>query len=329
MTARLSVVIPNRNGGAVIGTCLQALYSSRHAPDEVVVVDDCSIDNSPDVIRRFPCIFVQLEQHVGASKARNTGARRCSGDALFFIDADCVIREDTLEQAAKAYESNSTDVIGGTYTPVAFDDSFFSTFQSIFVHYAELKHCEPDYVASHAMVIGRELFLKSGGFPEDFMPMIEDVEFSHRLRASGTRLRMDDGILVSHIFNYDFAKSFRNAFRKSKYWTAYSLMNRNLLADSGTASIELKVTVAAACVLWALLVCYLVSGSSCFLACLLMIFVIDLIISRGLIKAFFSYKDSFFGIMATLYYTLVYPVAVAAGGAAGVRQYYHLRSRTS
>jgi len=329
MSTRLSVIIPNHNGSAFVETCLKALYSARHQPFEVIVVDDCSTDNSVDLISKFPCRLIRLEKQGGASKARNTGARNSLGHALFFIDVDCVVQDDTILHAVNTYERNRDLVIGGSYTPIAFDDTFFSNFQSIFINYSELRNPEPDYIAAHAMVMGRDIFDKSGGFPEDFMTIIEDVEFSHRLKRSGQRLVMDKSILVRHIFNYGLVKSLRNAFRKAKYWTAYSMGNRDLTADSGTASIELKFTVLCASLLWLLLPSLFIAPNSFILICLTALISIDLAVSRSLIRAFFSAKGPTFGISATFYYAVVYPLAVAAGGAAGLAYYRRTNRKTA
>ena len=325
MNTRLSVIIPNHNGSAFVETCLKALFSARHQPFEVIIVDDCSTDNSVEIINKFPCRLIRLEKQGGASKARNIGAKNSLGEALFFIDIDCVVQDDTILHAINAYDKNRDFVIGGSYTPVAFDDIFFSTFQSIFINYSELRILEPDYIAAHAMVMGRDVFDKSNGFPEDFMPIIEDVEFSHRLRRSGQRLIMDSAIVVRHIFNYDLRKSLRNAFRKSKYWIAYSMNNRNLMADSGTASIELKFNVFCSSLLWFFFLCFIVAPDALFLSCMIIVFAIDLAVNKSLIRAFFKEKGLAFGIKATLYYSLVYPLSVAAGGAAGMA--YYLQSQ--
>lgn len=321
MDTRLSVIIPNHNGSAFVETCLKALYSVSHRPFEVIVVDDCSTDNSVDLISRFPCRLLRLEKQSGAAKARNTGARNSTGNVLFFIDIDCVVQDDTILRAIGAYEKTPECVIGGSYTPIAFDDTFFSTFQSIFINYSELRHPEPDYIAAHAMVIGKEIFDRSGGFPEDFKTIIEDVEFSHRLKRSGHRLIMDNALLVRHIFSYDLDISLRNAYRKAKYWIAYSIGNRDLTADSGTASIELKVTVFCSCFLWFLFLCLIYAPHTLWLVCMLVVFAFDLTESRSLIRAFFREKGLAFGVKATLYYTIIYPLAVAAGGAAGAAYY--------
>ncbi len=305
-----------------MGRCLDALYSSDYGDFEVIVVDDCSNDNSVEVIQSSPCRLVRLDKHSGASAARNTGARLSTGDLLFFIDADCVVRPDTLSCVNSAAEGKKEVVCGGTYTRLPYDDAFFSTFQSVFIHYSETKRSEPDYIASHAMVIDRETFRQSGGFPEDFMPIIEDVEFSHRLRRKGAELEMDPSILVSHIFGFTFVKSLRNAFRKSRYWTAYSLKNRDIFRDSGTASLELKTNVASLFLAVLLGLLALVSWRASFFIPVPAILALNVYINRNLFAAFEKTKGPAFAIAAALYYLMVYPLAVGTGSLTGAAGYY-------
>jgi glycosyltransferase involved in cell wall biosynthesis len=318
---RISVIVPNHNGSRTIGKCLEALFASGYDNFEVIVVDDASDDDSAAIIQRFPCRLVTLDSRSGASKARNTGARAGNGDLLFFIDADCVVERDTLSLVNRAAQGRQQVVCGGTYTKTAYDDTFFSTFQSVFIHYSETKRSEPDYIASHAMVIDRLTFEQSGGFPEDFMPIIEDVEFSHRLKRSGIKLAMDPAILVRHIFNFTLIRSLRNAFRKSRYWTAYSLKNRDLLTDSGTASVELKTNVVSLFIGLVFVLLSVAFMNGIFLIPAMLLFLLNISVNRNLFAAFYRAKGLSFALRAAFYYMLIYPVAVGMGSLAGMANY--------
>lgn len=321
MCTRLSVIIPNYNGGRTIGQCLEALYASSYDNFEVVIVDDCSSDGSSEIISRFPCRLIQLHARSGAARARNIGAQNSGGEVLFFIDSDCIVKRDTLSLVDRSVGVGGESVVGGTYTSLPEDDCFFSTFQSVFIHYSETKKERPDYIASHAMAIGRDLFEKSGGFPEAFMPIIEDVEFSHRLRRSGSALKMDPSILVSHFFDFTFVKSLRNAFRKSMYWTAYSLKNRDLLSDSGTASTELKTNVAAYFSLLFICALSLFFQRPVIFLGALPILGLNACINRNFFSELHKTKGLPFAFLSVLYYLLVYPLPVGAGSIAGVMKY--------
>jgi len=322
MDTYISVVIPNYNSGNTIGKCLEAVLSSKYDHYEVIVVDDASTDNSVDIINRFPCRLIRFEKHAGAAKARNAGAGESVGEVIFFIDADCIVSENTLSLVHKAITGKKDTVIGGSYTPLPYDSDFFSIFQSIFINYSELRRREPDYIATHSMAIEKRVFEKSGGFPETFLPIIEDVEFSHRLRKSGYRLLMDPDILVRHIFNFTFRKSIRNAFRKSHYWIMYSLGNRYLFTDSGTASRELKVNVLSNFLILLFLLLSVFAADSIFLALPLMLLGTNLYINRNLLRAFYRTNGRRYAVLASLYYTLIYPLAVGAGSLTGMLHYY-------
>lgn len=313
----ISVIIPNRNGVDTIGKCLEGIYSSNYKNFESIVVDDCSEDGSVEIIRKFPCKLIRLESHGGASKARNKGAENAGGEALFFIDADCVLNSDTLAIAGRAFRQHNDSVVGGTYTPLPYDKRFYSTFQSIFINYSETKYKEPDYVATHAMLIDRELFLKSGGFNEEFLPILEDVEFSHKLRKSGIQLLMLPELTVQHIFNFTLFRSLRNAYRKSMYWIMYSVRNKDLLSDSGTASVELKSNAISWLLCAILLTLFVLSDTEMFLYTAISVLLINLFINRNFIKALVSSGGPLFSIGAMLYYTLLYPLAVGIGGIMG------------
>ncbi|GAB4485378.1 MAG: hypothetical protein OHK006_11360 [Thermodesulfovibrionales bacterium] len=317
MPAFISVVIPVRNGARTIAACLDAVLASSYERFEVIVVDDGSADATAEIASRFPCRLVRLEGRSGASAARNAGGREASGEILFFIDADCMVLPDTLRMVDRSMAADRSVVIGGSYTPLPFDPGFFNEFQSLFINYSELKSPVPDYVASHAMAIGRAEFLASSGFPEDFMPILEDVEFSHRLRRSGRTLRMEPSILVRHSFGFGLKESLSNAFRKSCYWTAYSIVNRDLLRDSGTASVELKADVVCFGLSAAAAAASVLAGRELLLAAFL-VQVANLWTSRRLIAAFLRHRGTAFGLAATLYYALVYAPAVGLGGLAGV-----------
>lgn len=325
----ISLVIPNYNGGATIGKCLEAAFASRYGNFEVVVVDDCSTDASVEIISRFPCKLVRLKKRSGVSTARNSGAQSSRGEVLFFTDADCLIKDDALSLANAAIAEHGKAVIGGTYTPLPFDADFFSTFQSLFIHYSETKYREPDYIAAHAMVIDAEVFRKSGGFDENFLPNSEDVEFSHRLRRSGCRLVMQPAILVTHIFNFTFSKSLRNAYRKSKWWTVYSLKNEDVLADSGTASVELKAAVICLFLNIPLMLLSLLRMNQWYLVPIPFLYAVDLYFLRNTIAFFFREKGVTYAILAALHYTWVYAFAVGVGAFMGIVSWISARRGNS
>lgn len=327
----ISIIIPNYNGGRTINGCLGSIFAVKDDSVEVIVVDDCSDDGSRDIIREYPCRLIALEKRSGAAAARNAGAAASRGNVLFFIDADCRVTEDTLPVLRKSLDRYpSGTVIGGTYTPMPADAGFFNQFQSVFVNFSETKNsARPDYIAAHAMAIPVDTFRRAGGFPEQFLPILEDVEFSHRLRRNGIRLVMAPDLQVRHQFDFTLWKSLRNAARKTRSWIEYSLENKDLLSDSGTASIEMKING----VVWLLSVLavflYLASDRPGMLFIAFLLTTVSLGASRRLFAAFHRSGGLVFALAAGVYYIFVYPAAVWTGALQGTWQYAVKRLRRS
>ena len=82
MNKRISVIIPNYNGSSTIGRCLEAAFSSEYDNFEVIVTDDCSTDNSAEIIKNFHAnsySWINTPGHQGQEiPAQRTAAARFS-----------------------------------------------------------------------------------------------------------------------------------------------------------------------------------------------------------------------------------------------------------
>jgi hypothetical protein len=146
------------------------------------------------------------------------------------------------------------------------------------------------------------------------------------MRRSGCRLVVYPEIEVRHIFNFTFLKSLCNAVRKTTYWNIYSLQNKNLFTDSGSASTELKTNVLSFFVTFFLLVLFMLFHEAVFLYPLPAITMMNLFVNRGLISAFRETGGSVFAIKATLYYVLLYPLPIGIGTIKGFIKYISNRT---
>ena len=102
----LSVIVPERNGGAKLRKSLSALTQTIPPPVELIVVADGDIDGSWCIAEEFGAKVVEIPQPQGPARARNWGARTAQGDILFFIDADVVISLDALRQVETVFRND-------------------------------------------------------------------------------------------------------------------------------------------------------------------------------------------------------------------------------
>jgi len=103
----ISVVIPAYNRAATIAYCLDSVCNQTVAPDEIIVVDDCSTDGTADVVsgyaRSHPTVrCVVLERNSGSQAARNRGIAEAMGAWIAFQDSDDEWIPDKLEKQVAA-----------------------------------------------------------------------------------------------------------------------------------------------------------------------------------------------------------------------------------
>src|SRR5437764_1069566 len=88
----VSVIINNYNYGRFLAEAIESALSQTLPATEVIVVDDGSTDNSPEVIGRYEGrIRSIMKSNGGQASALNAGFGASSGDVVIFLDADDVL----------------------------------------------------------------------------------------------------------------------------------------------------------------------------------------------------------------------------------------------
>ncbi|MGH3040283.1 MAG: bifunctional glycosyltransferase/CDP-glycerol:glycerophosphate glycerophosphotransferase, partial [Gaiellaceae bacterium] len=117
MSARISVVVPVYNVAAYLEECLESLAQQTFGDLEVVLVDDGSTDESPEIAERFAARdarFRLVEQaNAGLGAARNTGARHASGEFIVFADSDDVVPRHAYELLLGTLDETGSDFASG------------------------------------------------------------------------------------------------------------------------------------------------------------------------------------------------------------------------
>ncbi len=92
---KFSIIIPTYNVEACIGRCLTSVFGQDFADYEIIIIDDCSTDQTTHQVakiqRQNPQVTIKLHcntANLGAAKSRNIGITLASGEFLLFLDAD-------------------------------------------------------------------------------------------------------------------------------------------------------------------------------------------------------------------------------------------------
>jgi glycosyltransferase involved in cell wall biosynthesis len=100
----VSIIIPTYNRVRDVQTAIRSLLAQTRVPDEIIVVDDGSADDTASIVARFdpPVRLIRHERSLGPSAARNTGLHASSGDLIGFLDSDDTLPPNSLERRVSA-----------------------------------------------------------------------------------------------------------------------------------------------------------------------------------------------------------------------------------
>lgn len=103
----LAIIIPVYNDARYLKDCLEAIASQTESADEVIVVDNNSIDDLGSVVRNYKFVKLIAQNKQGVVYARNKGFNDASSDIVGRIDADTILPPDWVEQIKKFYKDTS------------------------------------------------------------------------------------------------------------------------------------------------------------------------------------------------------------------------------
>jgi glycosyltransferase involved in cell wall biosynthesis len=199
--ARISVVIPAHNAGAFIGEAVDSVLKQTRAADELIVVDDCSTDDTCIILNRFGSGVSLIRNTVnrGPGFSRNHGVSCSSGSYVAFLDADDYWTPDHLKNMMAILEAH-TDV-GMAFCPVRLVGDADGIWPSDVSKYLEPRHAFMDVLRNipcipSALMIRRHIHDAVQGFDEERrweqgrLVQAEDLDYV-------TRIALDTQVMAS------------------------------------------------------------------------------------------------------------------------------------
>jgi len=224
---RISVVVVTLNRAASLERCLSSLARQEVLPEEVVIVDNGSSDNTAEVAASY-CALLPLkylrEEKPDVAYARNTGIKASSGDVVAFTDDDCVVNADWVKNIAASYGLLDFDIIGGKVLNAYQNSLICRLWQDIYLLWFNClnilsgkkdncyefpaEKCAVKTLMTNNISYLRKIFDLDEGFRPG-LSMNEDAELHYRLRGRGYRILYDPAVTVSHHYRNSFLSMWR------------------------------------------------------------------------------------------------------------------------
>lgn len=231
-----SVIIPVFNGGDFLVACLDAIFASHYRVFEVIVVDDCSTDNSKEICNSRDITVLSTSSQSGPATARNLGASIAIGEILIFIDADVVVKPETIGRMVESFNCRSEiSAVFGSYDDEPAEKNFLSQYKNLQHHFIhQISNREASTFWSGLGAVRKTVFLEHGGFDcEKFkVPSIEDIDLGFRLKRAGHQILLDPRIQAKHLKKWELRSHLRTEIRSRAIpWSQLIIENDGMIND--------------------------------------------------------------------------------------------------
>lgn len=110
MNDLVSIIMPSYNTGCFIAETIESVLSQSYSNWELIIVDDCSTDNTDDVVGQYltdvRIRYIKNEANSGAAVSRNRALREAKGKWMAFLDSDDLWEPDKLKKQITFMEKN-------------------------------------------------------------------------------------------------------------------------------------------------------------------------------------------------------------------------------
>ncbi|MBN2505782.1 MAG: glycosyltransferase [Verrucomicrobia bacterium] len=198
---RVSVVVASYNGGRTLQACLDSLFRLHYPDYEVILVDDGSTDDTPEIARSYPRLrVIRHPENRGLSAARNTGIAAATGAIVAFTDADCRADEDWVHYLVGDLHGTSYVGMGG-HNVLPPDDSLVAS--AVMVSpggpaHVMLTDRDAEHIPGCNMAFHKWALTEVGGFDPIFRTAGDDVDLCWRLQERGYKIGFSPGGFVWH-----------------------------------------------------------------------------------------------------------------------------------
>jgi glycosyltransferase involved in cell wall biosynthesis len=181
----VTVVIPTRNSARSLRACLESVRAQSHDEVEVLVVDNESIDETPQIARGLSDMVLTAGPERSAQ--RNRGAAAATGRALLFVDSDMILAPDVIADCLRAVTRGAAAAV--VIPEASFGEGFWARCKSL-----ERSCYVEDTTIEAARFFTREVFEQLGGYDEQLVGG-EDWDLHERARLAGARIGRADAYI--------------------------------------------------------------------------------------------------------------------------------------
>ncbi|MEN8262306.1 MAG: glycosyltransferase family 2 protein [Nitrospirota bacterium] len=227
----ISIVIPTYNAAKFMPGLMDSIFKQAVDDMEVIIVDDCSTDNTVEIVEKYPVKVVRMEKNGGPARARNRGVNEARGEIIFFLDSDVIVLDGTVPEVRDYFQENpSANCVIGVCATEPLNKGFVPKYMAMFeyIHLLDTPGNKVSVFAPRCGAIKKELFLEAGGYDESYKGAdVEDFELARRINKLDS-IFLNSKMLVRHQFVNNFEEAVKNYFKRAVMWIQLFLKDKQL-----------------------------------------------------------------------------------------------------
>lgn len=199
MSPKLSFVLPAFNRNEWVGQCIESLRDQNEKDIEIVVVDDCSTDDTRELLEWFEKIdprvrVVYNSENQGAGRSRNIGMKCAKAPIIAVCDSDDFYPPTRAEEILRWFnEHPESELVTFPYMRVGyFDEHLEPFFGSAFDHDAFKKDGTVTYYCNPSTAYKTASGIEVGGYPPETEEKTDDVQFIANWVNAGKKIDFDN-----------------------------------------------------------------------------------------------------------------------------------------
>jgi GT2 family glycosyltransferase len=221
LTVRFSIIIVTWNALEHLKRFLPSVAESVYPDFEIIIADNASSDGSAEWVKKaFPqCRVVTFDRNYGYCGGNNRAVKYTEGDVLIFLNNDVEVDPHWLKPLAESFSDPGNGIVQPKMLSVEQKDHFeyagaaggwidrlgypfcrgriFDTVEQDNGQYDE--PAEIFWASGAAFAVRKELFLKLGGFDEDFEFHMEEIDLCWQAHKAGDRIVSQPRSVVYHL----------------------------------------------------------------------------------------------------------------------------------
>ncbi|MBF0383076.1 MAG: glycosyltransferase family 2 protein [Magnetococcales bacterium] len=233
----ISIITPVYNSAEYLTTCLNSVLNQSYSDWELILIDDCSKDNSVAICQGFAdkdsrVKLLLSENNSGPAAARNLGLKVAKGDCITFLDSDDILTPDALLHLNSALKESGADIVVGSHDKfndaIQVDELAPEIGDMVFALEAETKmdkkqilayvegylmkpNRKPLFTTSWSRLFRAEPIIKNGLLFDERLHTFEDVLFNFELLKHVNSLHY----ITNHTYRHRIRPNYSSATMKA------------------------------------------------------------------------------------------------------------------